>query len=192
MAAADVFDASERTNGSWYYRRSGRYAPHNLFSSPTTLYTADPGLPVPPEPFDWAKPADPGPASATPASTLTVNIGEQTIGWTTTGDGRWTRTQNGATHTTETGGTITADTVLVLVVPYVESGVDARSPEAVTVGSGAAWMFIDDNVVAGSWSRGSAAQPFTLRESNGELVRLPPGKTWVELAENGVSTVVAQ
>ena len=70
---------------------------------------------------------------------------------------------------------------MVLEVEYGPSVVDARSPQAVTVGSGPATVHRGGVVVAGTWTRADRFDPFTLTTADGRPLALAPGTTFVEL-----------
>jgi hypothetical protein len=72
--------------------------------------------------------------------------------------------------------------VVIQFIQYGRSLADLRSPEAVTVGTGEAWLFTEGNIIQGKWDRTDASLPATFTV-NGEEIRLSPGKTWVALAK---------
>ena len=78
--------------------------------------------------------------------------------------------------------------MVVQFIRYGRSAADLRSPEAITEGSGEAWLFTDGHVVRGHWDRPDASRPTTFR-SDGTEVRLSVGATWVALAKEGTAEV---
>ena len=97
----------------------------------------------------------------------------------------WVRSQSGTTHTTRTGELLDPENVVVLFVPYVQSQIDAASVDAVTIGSGQAWLFRDGTATIGSWSRERGGFGYTITDGNGNATNLAPGQTWVVLAPAG-------
>ena len=72
--------------------------------------------------------------------------------------------------------------VVELSVDYVPSPVDARSPNAITVGSGPGMVHRDGLAIPVTWSRETAEDPFTFTSAaNGRPVLLGIGRTFVEL-----------
>ena len=67
------------------------------------------------------------------------------------------------------------------MVLYVQYGKSGYSPVAKTKGSGEAWVFTAGKLFQGTWARDDAAQPFTLKDTAGNIIKLTPGNTWVEL-----------
>jgi hypothetical protein len=96
--------------------------------------------------------------------------------------GAYERWQEGAPHVDKIHGPITAKNVVVMVAEYLPSQIDARSPEAQTVGSGPVYVFSDGKVVEGRWRRSSNKKPLELVHK-GQPIALNPGNTWIELAE---------
>ena len=95
---------------------------------------------------------------------------------------RYWRRQRGDWHTDVDGTRVGAENVVVLDVDYRQSPADARSPEAVTVGSGRAELHRGGRTLTGTWSRADRFAPFTLLADDGRVLTLGPGTTFVELA----------
>ena len=173
------------------YRRAGRVAPHNLYTSTTGLYSRMPAEAGPPRPFATFLP--PGQSftgpGAMPVSSLHLVPAEYVVAdWSwDAAAGAWMRSTDGGPHLTEEGP-IAPTTVIVQFTPYVVF-VDDHSvtyPEA--VGSGDVWVFAAGSLLRGTWSKPSADAVTTFTDSSGALILLPPGQTWVHLIAPG-STV---
>jgi hypothetical protein len=76
--------------------------------------------------------------------------------------------------------------VVVQFIRYGRSLADLRSPEAISTGTGDAWIFTDGHVIRGQWHRPDASMPATFT-ADGEVIRLAPGRTWVALAKKGTA-----
>ena len=79
----------------------------------------------------------------------------------------------------------TTHNVLVVVVDYVPSPADGRSPEAQTLGAGELLVFTAGKQIAGTWSRADRLSPFVLTDSAGAVIPLTTGRTMIELARVG-------
>jgi len=101
----------------------------------------------------------------------------------------WVRSEYGAPHVDASGNPVTTQNVVFQFVPYALSPVDARSPDANTVGQGNAMVFTDGKVILGHWSRPQVSKPATFTDPTGKPILLTPGRTWIELAEAGVTQV---
>jgi hypothetical protein len=178
---------------SAYYRRDGRGgAPHNLFSSTETLWAEAPeDASAPPQLFEYLREGET--IEADTASVVEITMDSIDVRWEFDADsGRYLRWQNGEEHPTELTGQVSADNVVVLFVEYRSGVVDARSPEAQTVGSGDALVFTDGTVRPAVWMRESNTDPIGLFTDNSATtpVRLSPGRTWVELPRNDPADVM--
>ncbi len=76
---------------------------------------------------------------------------------------------------------------MIQFISYGKSAADSRSPEAITEGSGTAWVFTDGHLIEGQWERKKDSEPAEIT-SDGVPIRLTPGNTWVALAKTGTAT----
>lgn len=92
------------------------------------------------------------------------------------------RSQDGEAHVTMSGARIAAANVVVLAVAYRPSPVDARSPAAVSVGTGSGVVHRDGVTIPIVWSRPTEFDAFELRHAvTGQVIPLQVGTTFVEL-----------
>jgi hypothetical protein len=171
-----------RTPG--YYRRSGRGgAPHNLYSSTDALWAQ---VPVeqnvaPPEIFTYLRPEEV--FEGDPAGTFEVVLDGIRNRWTwDEAEGVYRREMNGRVHEDELTGPITADNVIVMKVEYRPSFADRRSPEAQLLGTGPVYLFAEGQVREGRWIHIIPEDPYGFLDEADELMGIPPGRTWVQLA----------
>lgn len=160
-----------------YRRVKGRAAPHNLFTDTPNLFRhARPDTQAPPAPiFGYLAPGEGNPTIA-PVAGLNVRVGTTPSTWVwDPALGGYRRWQYGRVHTTD-AGQVTATNVVVLLTQY------AKGPVAVTTGSGPALVLQGGGAVTGTWTRADQAAPYTLTATDGAPIRLNPGRTWVELA----------
>ena len=175
------------------YRRPGRSAPHNLYTSTQGLHTrvpAEAGSPPKFAEFLTEGRTFTGPG-AMPVSTISLVPAPYVTAsyhWDA-GSGVWLRNTDGSPHLTEQGR-IAPTTVLVQFTPYVffVDDYDVQYPEV--VGSGDVWVFAAGSLVHGTWKKDSPESVTTYTDSAGAPIVLPPGQTWVHLVAPG-STVTA-
>lgn len=183
LADSTLVDIGVGTAAQLYYRSAGRSAPHNLFTNTQNLWSvgsefSDTGLPPPL--FVFREPNAPVNSTAVPASSIDIDYAYTEVQYTWNGSG-WNRTQDGR-PTVDTRGVRTSPaTVIVQFTNYGRSAADSRSPEAITVGSGAALVLTDGHVVDATWSRPRATDVTTYTDSQGRPISILPGRTWVEL-----------
>jgi hypothetical protein len=178
---ANLVSLTENAPGGWYRDRSRR-APHNLYAQGDLLFAqaqVDQG--APPQMFQFLATGEDFAGRPVPGVTVDFDGITPTFRWDAARDG-WAREQYGDPHVDAVTGEQHAPTnVVVLFSEYGRSPADPRSPEAITVGEGTAWVFSQGEVIEGRWVRPDATQPAQLLDGSGDVIKLTPGRTWVEL-----------
>ena len=80
-------------------------------------------------------------------------------------------------------------TVIVQFTTYVSSAADLRSPEAVTLGQGPAWIFTDGQIVPAVWRRNELLDVFEYVDNSGNFITVLPGQSWIEMPRLDSATV---
>ena len=178
--------------GNLYFRENSRSAPHNLLTNTSELYAlagAEGG--VPPQLLTYRATDEALPLDARPVQGVDIDFGatDVTYTWDPVQQG-WLRTQNGSEHVDTDGVQVAPANVIVQHVSYGRSPADPRSPEAITVGEGEAWVFTDGHLIQGRWERSSPEDPIVYTTNDGTVIGLTPGKTWVALPRTGQATLV--
>ncbi len=181
------YSASKGKGG--YYRDSTRKAPHNLYAKTTDLWTLAPKGAVPPPPqFIYRSNSDAKPATSVAVDGAKVTMyGGVRIFW------KWDAASGSFLRFTENSkrvlephvsddAQISTKNIFVPTVRYLRSKADRKSPHAVTTGTGKGFVLTDGGIIAVNWSRPKAEQPFNIVDENGAVVRMTPGRTWVEIA----------
>ena len=173
-----------------YSRRAGRIPPNNLYTSTAKLYAKAPSTGTrPPGRFaDFLPEGQPFTAAgATPATTLTATIGITTVVF----NYHEASTTYRRAGLVEGSGVVAPTNVIVQFTNYQETDetdmTNATVEKAVTVGSGDALILSGGMAVRGRWSRSAATGYTTWSDANGTPLKLPPGRTWVELARTGAA-----
>jgi len=167
-----------------YRRESSRSAPHNLLAETTKLWTLAPeGSQPPPPQFEYRAATEAIPSTARETGGAKISMDGVKILWEWSSEfSRFVRSQDDKPHVDFENVRISAANVVVLFVQYSKSGI---SPVAKTKGSGEAWVFTAGKLIQGTWEREDAAKPFTLKDTAGNVIKLTPGNTWVELPRVG-------
>ena len=173
-----------------YFRSSSRNAPHNLYASGPSLMSLAPDDATPPPPqFRYRSATDP--MVGEPVTSVRLSMDGVRVEWTwDAASAAFQRSQAGSPHDGADGERVDAANVVVLFVTYRASAADSRSPEAVTLGSGTAWVLVDGRVVEGRWSRDDRTAPIVLTDADGDEIGLTPGRTWVQLSRVDKGAVV--
>jgi hypothetical protein len=196
---APVRDVGYDEFTSAYDKRSGRSAPHNLYSSTRKLYVkASDRDRNPPKLFGFLPVGTPfGGTGVMPAMSVNLVLGP--LGTASyqydSATGTWLRSEQGSPHLVEGGGQIAPTNVIIQYVRYVVSPGDtdvAGNPvfKAQVLGSGDAWVFSNGKVVKGTWSKPTPDAITTYADASGQSITLVPGQTWVELPPVGAQTTV--
>jgi hypothetical protein len=178
------------------YRDDERSAPDNLFIDSTDAFWAKAGdasparAPIPvPVPVPQAPTTEAAPVPGTPTPAVSVDYGgtEADFVWDAERAG-WARIEDGTAHVVASGAVIAPTNVVLLITPYGTAPSDDRSPIAITTGTGDATVLIGGNAVDATWSRPTAADPYTLTDdATGQPLTLAPGHTWIGLPADGVT-----
>jgi hypothetical protein len=186
IRASTMIDLSHSAaNEEGGYRREGsRSAPHNLLADTSKLWTLAPdGAQPPVAQFVYRPATESVPAVARDSGGLKLSMDGVRVLWEWSPEfGRYLRSQDDKPHVDVDEVRVNAANVVVLYVAYGKSGI---SPVARTIGSGEAWVFTAGKLFQGTWERSDAGSPFTLKDTAGNVIKLTPGNTWVQLARSG-------
>jgi hypothetical protein len=159
-----------------------------LFAKTSNLWTLAPEDAVPPQQqYTYRGSSDAKPATSTAVDGAKVSMYNVKVYW------KWDAATNNFVRFTENlkrelephmadDGQVNTKNVVVLYVTYVRSKADRKSPNAITVGKGTGFVMTDGGLIPVNWVRPNRLVPFTLTDANGAVVRMTPGRTWVELA----------
>jgi hypothetical protein len=174
-------------------RTTNRVPPDNLFTSTSALYALSPAFNKkwgpPPAIFQYS--AAPG-ATATPAASMRINFSYGTDAiWTWSAAlGEWVHSYaDGPDVDTITNQPVVTTNVLALVVKYrfgryAEHIGGSGDFESETTGSGTGVLLRNGKAIKITWHRRFLVDPWTLTDANGAIVKLAPGRTWVEIVPN--------
>jgi Protein of unknown function (DUF3048) N-terminal domain/Protein of unknown function (DUF3048) C-terminal domain len=163
---------------------------HTLMNegTPVLFSTAVAGQGTPPQMFQYL--AEGESFEGEPAGGISTRLNSVPVTWIwDAATALWIRSEYNDPHVDILGEPISSPNVIFQFCDYRTSPADPGSPEAVTVGSGEAWIFADGQLVKGRWDRPSAEAPATFTDADGDPVKLTPGRTWIELAEAGDTEV---
>ncbi len=183
LSRSSLVDLGVGAASNLYYRSSSRRAPHNLFTNANNLFSVGSGLEatgLPTAMFSFRQDNDPLNSTAVPASSIDINYGNAAVNYRWN-QSSWQRSQDGRAMVDNAGVRVSPTTVIVQFTDYRRSSADARSPEAISVGSGDALIFSDGHVIAARWSRPNVANTTNYTDSEGRNISILPGQVWVEL-----------
>ncbi len=187
------FDAHSIEAG--YFRDDHTARPHNLYANMKAIYAflapeLDGGATEPAPLFSYRAEGE-APSGGVDVVGAKLTMDSTPVQWQWDADSSsWLRLQYGRPHVDADAQPVAPANVVVMFVGYQASPADRRSPEAVTVGEGEAWVFTGGKVIAGTWSRPDRSRPAALVDEAGAPIALTPGRTWVELAPADKAVVV--
>ena len=178
-----LVDFSAQRKGC-YARVRDRPGPHNLSfdiaCAAAQATSAGPARPLWDVLAAWVPPIG---VTFVADTSFTVPMDGVRVEWTWDAtSGQYLRSQDGAEHLAASGARIVARNVVVLSTQHVPSPVDERSPNPITVGTGAGVVHRAGRAIPVTWSRATANDPFVFRHTTtGAIVPLDVGVTFIEL-----------
>jgi len=163
-----------------FRRESSRVAPHNLVAETSKLWTLAPTDAKPPVPqFEYRADGETVPTDSKPAGAVKISMDGVDVMWEWSPENlTFVRSQDDKPHVDMQDVRINAQNVVVVSVAYTKSG---SSPVAKSVGSGEVWIYTAGKLIQGSWERLDPFKPFVFKDTKGAVIKLTPGRTWVEV-----------
>jgi hypothetical protein len=192
----EVYRSSWVTNVNWdkhpkdYFRKAGRKAPHNLFTSTDKLFAyATPEQGTALQMFQYLGDGETN-ASQFPVPGMTEKVGDTPSAWVWDAAGnQWLRWQYNRRDNTQGAGQANATNVVIMEIEY-KGG--SKTPTAKTEGTGRVLVLTaGGNAVEGTWTRPSQLEPIVLTAKDGQPLKLAPGRTWVELTPGATAAVMS-
>jgi len=169
-------------------RRSGRSAPHNLYTASAGLFAKADNPKPPPKLGDFLAPgARFAGAGATPITKVNLEAAPGVTAqydWDAAG-GAWKRSTDGRPHSLEGGGQLAPNNVIVQFTPYSQFSGDRKVQYPEVLGTGEAFVFAAGMMVKGRWAKPNPNAVTAFTDSAGAPIVLPPGQTFVHLVAPG-------
>lgn len=184
MKATNVYNAihGQSDTADVMFRTPDKIAPHNVLVKARRLIAKHADLKPPTQQFAFA--VDLSRSSAVlygkPIAKIALRFGApSTPSWRfDPASGRYLRSQAEGKDTDSSGDRLTAANVIVLRVPI---GNDGGVPKTELIGSGQAWVSSGGYSIKGTWRKTSQTGAIRLTDAEGNVIRLAPGNSWIEL-----------
>jgi Protein of unknown function (DUF3048) N-terminal domain/Protein of unknown function (DUF3048) C-terminal domain len=176
-----------------FYRTSSRAAPHNEYTSTTSLrsYASSHGASITGPPASIPHKGDALPFQRPHSYVLHIDFsyGDYNVSWRyDPGSNDFARSMGASPHVdAATGKQLHAKNVVVMMAPE-SAGFDPFTPGAIklaTEGSGPAAVYVDGKAIQGTWSKPSVTSPLQWLDTTGKPIKLDDGPTWVEVVPTG-------
>jgi Protein of unknown function (DUF3048) N-terminal domain/Protein of unknown function (DUF3048) C-terminal domain len=183
LSAADLLENAAGAG----VRISSRVPPDNLYTSTAALYRMFPQRKTPPKPVFSFSSKVPAGARRISGFWIDFSYGTDVIWKWDPGLHLWLHTYSGVPDIDAlTGKPVTTRNIVILVVdyrfgPYIESTGGSGDVESQTLGGGVGYVLRNGRAIKIFWHRKYLVDPFSFFHGKHELVRLSPGRTWVEL-----------
>jgi len=172
-----------------------RVAPYSTYTSTTDGWDLEPSDTTPPSPlFTYG----PNPPAGTAVSSVHIpfsGTSDETWTWSASA-GKWMLAYSGQPAMLADGSQISTTNIVVQMVkvtygPWVENAQGALEVQSQMTGSGVLDVFRDGEEISGTWQRSSLTSPATLVASDGSIIPLSPGPTWVEIVPDTITVTAS-
>lgn len=190
MQAAPVVNISADSNSDFFYRIDSKDAPHNEILKAQDAVAAHADLAKPAAQFSYGSAAQVAAQTGDPTSHLSLEFSaasERSWDWDAA-NGVWLRSQDGVEDNSEGEGRTRATNVVTIRVNI--DWTYGIVPKTTLVDSGEALVSVAGKTIHGSWSKASQTAPIVLKDATGNVIRLLPGNTWIELVPNDGSVTI--
>lgn len=185
-------DIDQFFNGSYYWRATDRYAPHNVYTSFAKLDELNKARGFTESKFTGFSRKD-GKAEEVPAATnIAINFSSSWYNTTYAYDqinNRYNRSLAGEPHLDREDGAITPSVIIALKVNEIRVLEDGYRESIETIGSGQAAVFQNGTVQEVTWHKPDRFTHITLTDAEGKDVPLVRGQTWIAAVPNGHGSV---
>ncbi|MFB4319417.1 DUF3048 domain-containing protein [Actinomadura sp. 21ATH] len=184
---APLYDISQESAGSAYFRAGPKPIPYNLYASPKSLLKQAPKAEGP---RDIGFRFGPAPAGGRPVKTFTARWPSTRMSFTWSAEQkRWLSAHNGRTNTAAEGGVLGGQTVVIQYARTTRSKfhdfLGNYTPEIKTTGTGRALVLRDGRAYDARWSRPAENAGTTFTTAAGEPMTFAKGQVWMVLVNDG-------
>ena len=186
ISTLNIKDMDEFYNGNSYTRITSREAPHNVYTSLSSLLSLE-------QSKGWAssnfvgfpRKAD-APSKSSTVNNINLNISSLDMAVNYQYDpvlNSYKRSEGGAAMVdANTGQQLEPKVVIAIVVPWTDGALDSSGAyytDYSDIGSGTAYVFQDGIVTQGTWEKSSQTGQIQFISSSGAPIQLNAGQTWI-------------
>lgn len=185
-------DIDQFFNSKYYWRASDRYSPHNVYTSFEKIDALNSSKGYTTSNFTGFERID-GKASETPNATeINVTISSflyNSIYYYNSISNSYERHQGGAPHLDREQGQISPNVIIVMKVDENTVLEDGYRENITTIGSGEAVIFQNGTVINATWNKESKTSQIFFTDTEGRVIPLVRGQTWITAIPNDKGSV---
>jgi hypothetical protein len=185
-------DIDQWFNSGSYWRASDRYAPHNVYTSGEKLNQLNNAKGYKTSEFSSFPRTDGKSSENLTATTVNINFSSALFNTSYTyskDTNSYLRSLAGAPHNDRESGQIAPNVVIAMEVGLQRRNNLDHYEDAITTGSGKAYIFQNGTITEATWSRESFTSPLKLIGADGKEVALNRGQTWISAFTPGRGSV---
>jgi hypothetical protein len=185
-------DIDQFFNGSFYWRATDRYAPHNVYTSFAKLDALNAQKGYTSSEFTGFSRVDGTPATTPNATSIAINFSGPLFNTTYSYDkatNTYPRSEGGVAHMDREDGQIAPNVVIAMKVNEATVFEDGYRQDITTTGSGQATIFQNGTATDVTWHKPTVAAPITFSDATGKDVPLVRGQTWIAAIPIGSGSV---
>ena len=185
-------DIDQFFNADTFWRASDRYAPHNVYTSFEKLDAINKAKKYSSSSPTGFKRDDVAALKAPIASSINVQISSATFNSSYTYDAKsetYRRSQAGAPHLDREAGQIAPKIVIVMNANESTQFEDTNREVIQTVGQDNVTIFQGGDVIKGTWKHDSRSEQLQFFDTEGNVIPLARGLTWITVIPNGRGSV---
>jgi hypothetical protein len=186
ISSLGVKDMDEFYNGNYYTRITSRDAPHNVYTSISSLLSLE-------QSKDWTSSNATGfthktdaPLKVPTASSIDLNISSSDMEVHYQYDAAknsYLRSEGGAAMIDALNNQqIEPKVVIAMIVPWTNGALDSSDAyytDYSDIGSGSAYVFQDGGVTVDTWTKSAQTSQIQFTSSTGAVIKLNAGQTWI-------------
>lgn len=182
IRADQVRDLDQFANSGAYRRINGRYAPHNVYTSLSSMLDLEKSKGFSSSTFTgFTRKAE---KSSTIPTAKTIDIAISGPLYNVHYDyepttNSYNRLEGGVPHIDEKSGSQLSPKVVVAMITAQGLADDGLHTTYTTVGSGKLYVFQDGGLTEGTWEKASSKAPVIFKDAAGASLPLNPGQTWI-------------
>lgn len=196
LSEAPVQSVDEGIEEPEMFRSPDRQAPHNLYGRPAELWklAEDPAPPLPLLRYLEEGETFGGSTGGENVASVTIDYGDVNGEYVARYDwdaerGQFLRSSGGEPQIGADGEPLGTPNLIIQFIDYA-GGVGVEGAKGTVVGSAEAWVLSQGKLIRGGWSRADLDSQTEYRDAAGEMILLPPGRTWISLPQIGTEVVV--